>query len=223
MRKCRRPGNSSRPCQLQFSGYPENHGFIQRAVRHASGVFRGARAYSSGQHDSAAVIVIGSPCQQYAVIGLQICTTGRLGAHLTPMMTSTTKRLPVADNDATGKLHIRGLTQSTNLCVETALVSSSFVFVNQTLTSHVIQYWSCFFQRSFCRAFIARGDSRKNTLYHSAHHRALACVALTRFFGLANAFACLSSVGHGLSSNLSVRNSAAHYPPGFTPRQRPNQ
>ena len=152
-----------------------------------------------------------------------MCTTGWLGAHLTPMMTSPTKRLPAAVNNATGKLHNRELTQSANLCVKTALVSSCFIFVNQTLASHVIQYWSCFFQRRFCRAFITSGDSSKYTLYHSAHHRALACVALTRFFGLANAFARLSSVGHGLSSNLSVRNSAAHYPPGFTPRQRPNQ
>lgn len=167
--------------------------------------------------------MINSPYQQSKEVGLQTCPTCELGAHLTPMMTSTTKRLPAAVKNATGKLHNQGLTQSANLRVETALISSSFVFVNQTLSSHVIQYWSCFFQRRFCRTFITRSDSRKDTLYHSAHHRALACVALTRFFGLANAFACLSSVGHGLSSDLSVRNSAAHYPPGFTPRQRLNQ
>lgn len=150
-------------------------------------------------------------------------TTHRLDVCVTLMMAFTAKQLPAAVNNATGKLHNRSLTQSANLRVEPALISSSFVFVNQTLTSHVIQYWSCFFQRSFCRAFIASGDSRKYALNHSAHHGALACVALTRFFGLANAFARLSSVGHGLSSNLSVRNSAAHYPPGFTPRQRSNQ
>jgi hypothetical protein len=46
---------------------------------------------------------------------------------------------------------------------------------------------------------------------------------LTRFFGLANAFACLGSIGHGLSSKLCVLRSAAHYPPPEPLRQRPSQ
>ncbi|MFT6641788.1 MAG: hypothetical protein ACJAUZ_002792, partial [Flavobacteriaceae bacterium] len=56
-----------------------------------------------------------------------------------------------------------------------------------------------------------------------AHHRALAGVTLTRFFGLANAFACLGSIGHGLSSNMCVLKLAAYYLLRAASRQRLSQ
>lgn len=112
------------------------------------------------------------------------------------------------------------LTQSTNLTVKTALVTGSLVFVDQTFTGHVIENRHCFFICSLSSAFVTAGDSCKYTLYHGAHHGSMAGVALTGFFGLANAFARLSCVGHGLSSNWSLPNQAAHYPPALAYRQR---
>ncbi len=136
------------------------------------------------------------------------------------VLITTLKHTPAAKDLAAGAFYGKGvLAQCANLSIETALVTRSLVLVDQTLAGHMIKNWSCFFQRSVSSTFIARSDSCENTLYHCAHHRALACVALSRFFGLANAFACLGSIGHGLSSSLSVQNSAAHYPPGLPPRQ----
>ena len=122
-----------------------------------------------------------------------------------------------------GYYDTRDLTQCAHLRTETAFITSCLVLVDQALSSHMIQNWSRFLQRCFCSAFVTGCNCSENTLHHSAHHRALACVTLTRFFGLANAFACLSSVGHGLSSNMSVLKSAAHYPPRACSRQRLSQ
>ena len=80
------------------------------------------------------------------------------------------------------------LRQSANLSVETALISSCLVLVDQTLASHVIKNRYSFFERSFCSVFVTGSNSCENALYHGAHHRALAGVTLTRFFGLADAF-----------------------------------
>lgn len=112
------------------------------------------------------------------------------------------------------------LAQSSNLRIESALVSSSLVLVDQTLSSHMIKYRNGILVRSFCCAFVAGGDSRKNTLYHCAHHGALAGITLARFFGLTHAFACLGCIGHGLSSSLSVFGSASHYHTIVAVRQR---
>lgn len=137
-----------------------------------------------------------------------------------------THAIHAADNPETANLTASGhlcstkdLRQSANLTIETAFVSSSLILVDQALSSHVIQHGSSFFQSGFRIGFITSSDGCEYSLYHRAHHRALARVALSRFFGLANAFACLSSVGHGLSSSLSVLNSAAHYPPRASSRQ----
>ena len=116
--------------------------------------------------------------------------------------------------------HNRRLTQCANLAVESAFVTSCLVFVDQAFAGHVIQYRRCLFQGSFSSAFIPSSDRCEYALYHRTHHGALARITLTGFFSLTHAFARLSSVGHELSSSLSVQNSAAHYPPGATPRQR---
>lgn len=156
----------------------------------------------------------------------RICPVRRLAASTTAkpvtttLLATTQATAPVPNSvfllctDQLQQCRHRLLTHSANLCVETALVASSLVLVNKALASHVIKNRRCFFKRSFGSAFVSSSDCCENALNHSTHHRALARVALTRFFGLANAFACLSSVGHGLSSSLSVLNSAAHYPPG---------
>lgn len=112
------------------------------------------------------------------------------------------------------------LAQRTNLCIKTAFITSCLVLVDQTLAGHMIKNRNSFLVRTFRSALVATCNGRKDTLNHGAHHRALAGVTLTRFFGLANAFARLGSVGHGLSSGLSVLNSAAHYPPPYRLRQR---
>ena len=110
--------------------------------------------------------------------------------------------------------------QRANLRIEPALVSSSLILVDQTLASHVVKHRNHFLVGCLGGSLVATCDGRKHPLNHGAHHRALAGVTLTRFFGLANALACLSSIGHEISSNLSVLNSAAHYPPPYSLRQR---
>lgn len=113
--------------------------------------------------------------------------------------------------------------QCTDLAVETALITSCLVLVNQTLASHMIKNGNSFFKSSFSSGFITSCNSCEHALDHRSHHRALARVALTGFFSLTNAFPRLSSIGHELSSNLSVQNSAAYHAPGASLRQRPVQ
>lgn len=114
----------------------------------------------------------------------------------------------------------QSLAECANLRVETTFVTSCLVLVNKAFTCHMVKYGYGFFVSGLCGAFIATGNRCKNTLYHSAHHGALAGITLTRFFCLANAFTRLSCVGHELSSNWSVLISAEHYAPPIPPRQR---
>lgn len=114
----------------------------------------------------------------------------------------------------------QALAQCSDLSVESAFVPCCLVLVNKALASHVIKYRNCVLVGCFSSTLVTTCNGRKHTLYHGAHHRALACVALTRFFGLAYAFARLGCVGHKLSSGLTILNSAAHYPPLDCPRQQ---
>lgn len=111
------------------------------------------------------------------------------------------------------------LAQCANLCVETTLISGCLVLVNQAFSRHVIKYRDCVLVGCFRSTLVTACDGSENTLNHGAHHGAMAGITLTRFFGLANAFACLGCVGHELSSTVSILNSAAHYPPVYVPRQ----
>ena len=56
------------------------------------------------------------------------------------------------------------LRQRTYLSVETALVTSCLVFVNQAFSSHVIQNRHSFFIRCFGRAFITGSIAEKTRL-----------------------------------------------------------
>jgi len=148
-----------------------------------------------------------------------LCGTQKIN-HLLIVKLTRRSADELANQRSAGKNSFEPLAQSANLTVKTAFISSGLVFVDQTFAGHVIKNRHSFFVSCFRSAFVATGDCGKNTLYHGAHHGSLTGIALTRFFGLANAFACLGSISHVLSSGLSVLNSAVHYPPPLASRQR---
>jgi len=91
-----------------------------------------------------------------------------------------------------------------NLTVETALVTSGLVLVDQALTSHVIENRYSVLERCFSSRFVTFGNCGEHTLDLGAHHRTLAGIALTAFLGLTNSLTRLCGIGHGLSSNFSM-------------------
>lgn len=104
------------------------------------------------------------------------------------------------------------LAQRSNLSIKAAFVSGCLVLVNKTLASHVVKYWHCFFVSSIGCTLVTTGNGSENSLYHGTHHGSLARIELAGFFCLANAFACLGGISHGLSSgNRSILKSAQHY------------
>ena len=101
--------------------------------------------------------------------------------------------------------------ESANLSVETALVTSSLVLMNQALTSHMIENGYRFFQSRLSRGFVAIFNGFENALYLRAHHRALAGVALASGFRLPGAFSSLGRIRHERPLFWAVSKLANHY------------